>query len=203
MTDGMTEAYRESERNRAETRFLCQLARYLKRPGPKARKKLDEYAAETDEVRGGMIGTTHWRQWLERNLAKLAARTRGEADSVWMRLLMQAYADPWHNDEDRGNAVINLYDELLRLSPFAKDQLILPKQSARVIVYQGGRPRPLDLARLKREAFERARIDPQDDEFAFVLKFRRAKASLEPIWIRQTAFQNGERARSGPIKTAA
>jgi hypothetical protein len=200
MTDGMMEAHRERERNKAESRFLCQLVRYLKRPGPKAKKALEERAAETDEIRGGMVGTTQWRRWLERNLTNLLMRERGEADSAWMRLLIQAERDPWHNDEDRGNTVLNLYEELLRLSPFAKDQLLLPKQSARIIVKSGSRARPLDLARLKREAFERAHIDPQDDEFAFVLKLRRNKVSLEPVWIRQTTFQNNVPTRKGPAR---
>jgi hypothetical protein len=200
MTDGMMEAHRESERNKAEARFLCQLVRYLKRPGPKAKKKLEERAAETDEVRGGMIGTTHWRQWLERNLESLRARARGKADGVWVRLLLHVRDDPWQHDEDSGHQVINLYESLRRLSPFAKEYLVLPGDKAPVLLRTGKGVRPLNLPRLKEEAFARARIIPSDDKFAFLLKAKRSKVSLEPIWIRQTTFQNGAPARTGPIR---
>jgi hypothetical protein len=199
MSDGSMEGYRAGLRAAATVRFFCQLIRYLKKPSEDAERKLEEAARKTDGIRGGMIGTTHWLAWLERNLENLCKRRRGVADTVWARLLCEVREDQWQNDEDNKSAVINLYDELLALSPFAADTLIFPGDDPHLIIPSENGNRRIELRKLEREAFARENIDPEHDRFVFVLKFKKDEPYVEPIWLCQTAYISGQPARTGPI----
>ncbi len=181
MSDGMTEAYREGLRASAEKRLFLELLKCIADP-LRSPDELLGIAQDTDEIRGGMIGTTSWSRRISRMREDLLV---GD-EHAWMKLLWEM--SERHLYVSGGNGTLDMYVEFEKLSPFAGAVLFmgLPTESRK-------------LRELAREGLARHGFSLRNDAFGFVLEVSPAfEVSLRPIWIRQTIYEHNKPLRTGP-----
>lgn len=105
MSDGFTDAARDSCRTASYNEYVDALYAYLKRPGKTSKRKLLKAAKACDEVRGGWSENTNLFDGIEERLKKLLAKD----PEAWIELLTRL----------EGNFL-----RFKELSPFA-DQLVI------------------------------------------------------------------------------
>ena len=111
MSDGITDSYRDQEREERYGDFLVSLANYLENKTPKILRALNAAASAVDDMpRGLMIGQTN----LAQDLDLMTTRLIENDQRTWGQLLSTAL----------GRYPGKVYKRLKKLSPFAGKILI-------------------------------------------------------------------------------
>lgn len=117
MSDGMMEAHRDTLRSQAERDLYGELLQCAADPA-RPTDQLMAMAKETDEIRGGMVGTTCWTSVLPKKLERL----RSGDEPEWMRFLH----DLWREGRvvTIAGSKQDAYAYAKQASPFASELIV-------------------------------------------------------------------------------